>query len=273
MKPPSVIRPRLCNIAHRGARSLAPENTMMAIVKAWELSAHGCETDVRITRDERLVLHHDRTFRRTTDILTKFPERCDDPVESFSLDEIQRLDAGSWFLELDPFGEIAAGAITDTDLQAMHGLKVPTLEEALDFVKERSWFINLELKRTGSPHLVGRILSALDHCGIEPQHFALSSFEHDYLRTIQCRRRDIEINALIGESEQTPQDWGNFEFAVYNANVHLTDDDQIRTALAHNCRVNLYTVNDPQWMLHFLNIGVDKIVTDYPQRLSLLLSG
>ncbi len=245
---------------------------MMAITKAWELSAHGFETDVRITRDKRLVLHHDPTFRRTTDILIKFPERCDDPVESFYLDEIQRLDAGSWFMEADPFGEKAAGSITDSELQAMRGLKVPTLEEALEFVTERSWFINLELKRTGSPHLVEQVLSLLDHCRIEPQHFALSSFEHDYLRTIQRRRRDIEINALIGESELTPQDWGNFEFAVYNANVNLTDDDQIRKALDRSCRVNLYTVNDPQQMLHFLNIGVEKIVTDYPQRLSLLLS-
>lgn len=258
------------NIAHRGARSLAPENTMAAFVKAWEIGAHGIEVDVRITQDNRLILFHDETLIRTTDIRSKIPERSANIVESFTYNEIQKLDAGSWFIENDPFGEIAAGSITDSELKNFSGIKIPTLEEIIIYVKEQSWFINIELKRSDDEQLVERVFDLLDQCRISPRYFSISSFNHGYLRSIRHLRPDIEINALIGEFEYEPQDWGSFEFAVYNANKDLIDDDQIRTALANGCRVNLYTVNDPQQMLHYLDTGVDKIITDYPQILQKL---
>ena len=61
------------NIAHRGARSLAPENTLPAIRKAWEIGADVLEIDVAVTLDGRLILLHDNLLQRTTDVRRRFP--------------------------------------------------------------------------------------------------------------------------------------------------------------------------------------------------------
>ena len=72
-------------------------------------------------------------------------------------------------------------------------------------------------------------------------------------------------HALIGIPGSGVQDWGDFEFAIYNANSAYTDEQQIKEALTRGCRVNLFTVNDPQQMIRFRKAGVDKLITDYPQ--------
>ena len=75
-------------IAHRGASAYAPENTMAAFKKAAEIGAPEVETDVRFTKDGKLLLFHDQTLDRTTNG-SGLPS-------DFTLEELRRLDAGSW---------------------------------------------------------------------------------------------------------------------------------------------------------------------------------
>lgn len=63
-------------IAHRGARSLAPENTLAAARRAHDVGADMWETDVAVTADDHLVLMHDDAMTRTTDVAARFPDRC-----------------------------------------------------------------------------------------------------------------------------------------------------------------------------------------------------
>jgi glycerophosphoryl diester phosphodiesterase len=261
---------QLFNIAHRGARSLAPENTMMAIEKAWEIGAHGIEVDIRATADNEFVLLHDSTPARTTDVHHIFPDKQDNPVHTFSLTELKRLDAGSWFIDADPFEAIGAGQLSADDVDKIKGVQIPTLAEALDFVKTRSWFINIELKDLPLFSLVDLVLDLLEELKLSPSWFSLASFNHDYLHRIRELRPNYEINALIGGNGMRPQNWATYDFEIYNANADLTDEKQIERALAHGCQVNLYTVNEPEQMRRFLHAGVSKIITDYPQKLALL---
>ena len=97
------------NIAHAGARSLAPENTLAAARKALEVGADLWETDVAVTSDGELILFHDDSLARTTNAPVRFPDRSPWTFTTFTLAEIRSLDAGSWFVETDPFGQIAAG--------------------------------------------------------------------------------------------------------------------------------------------------------------------
>lgn len=76
-------------IAHRGDVTNAPENTISAFKKAQELGADGIELDVRLTKDEKLVVFHDRRLERTSNGAG--------PVNHSNQDEILRLDAGSWY--------------------------------------------------------------------------------------------------------------------------------------------------------------------------------
>jgi glycerophosphoryl diester phosphodiesterase len=262
----------LFNIAHRGARSLAPENTLVAIDKAWQVGAHGVEVDVSVTADAELILFHDDLLTRTTDVHAVFPERTKDPVTSFTLKELRSLDAGSWFLHSDPLGEIANGNVSSAERLAMNGLRIPVLAEVLDYVKNKGWYINLELKKLPPPQanfpVVARVLDLLEQVRFPSENLAISSFVFDYLRQIQKTRADIEVNALIGVPGSGVQDWGDFEFSIYNANSDYTDEQQISEALKRGCRVNLFTVNDPQQMMRYRKAGVDKLITDYPQILN-----
>ena len=87
---------RVLVIAHRGASGRAPENTLPAMRDAAATGADLVEFDVQRTEDGRLVVVHDSTFARTTNVAQVFPGRQDDPISSFTLREVRRLDAGSW---------------------------------------------------------------------------------------------------------------------------------------------------------------------------------
>ncbi len=258
-------------IAHRGACSLAPENTLPAIKKAWELGADMVEIDVTTTLDGQLIVIHDDMLVRTTDIHKRFPGRMHDSCSTFTLKEIRSLDAGSWFVETDPFGTIAAGDIPRQELLAFAGITVPTLEEVLDFVNIRSWRVNIEIKKMVPPMedypIAEAVLDLIERMRIPADRVVISSFDHEYLRKVSAHRQDIEINALLGDQETGRQDWGSYEFHFYNADACLIDEQQLANAYEHGCLVNLYTVNDREDMLRFTGLKVRGLFTDYPQRL------
>lgn len=122
---------RVC-IAHRGASGDYPEHTLLAYDKAIAAGAHYVEQDLAFTSDGALVCLHDDTLERTTNVAEVFPDRffkADNPsgrikktwrAVDFTLEEIKRLDAGSWF---DP---------------SFEGERVPTFQEAIDLVKGRA---------------------------------------------------------------------------------------------------------------------------------------
>jgi len=255
-------------IAHRGARSLAPENTLVAVKKAWEIGADIVEVDVTVTHDGHLILLHDDTLIRTTDIRSRFPNRMYTPCSTFTLKEIRTLDAGSWFIATDPFGSIAAGDISREELSSFAGIAIPTLEEVLQFVCERSWKINIEIKKM-SPSMknfpiTDAILDLINMMQVPAESVIISSFVHEYIRKVHVRRPDIEINALIrdlGTNSRT------YEFRIYNADARFITEKHIADANEHGCRINLYTVNNREDMLRFIGAGVRGLFTDFPQDL------
>lgn len=90
---------RVLNIAHRGARAFAPENTMAAFKKARDLNCSMIEVDVHRSKDGELVVHHDDQLMRCTDVKVKFPGRSSYYVSEFEFNELSTLDAGSWYVE------------------------------------------------------------------------------------------------------------------------------------------------------------------------------
>src|SRR5688572_17841479 len=84
-------------VAHRGASGVAPENTLAAVRLALKQGADIIENDIMRTSDGQLVIMHDVSLARTTDVEQVFPDRSPWNVGSFTLAEIKQLDAGSWF--------------------------------------------------------------------------------------------------------------------------------------------------------------------------------
>ncbi|MCK7536488.1 MAG: hypothetical protein MZV63_38680 [Marinilabiliales bacterium] len=89
-------------IAHRGTIYWAPELTEAAFRWARNTGADYLELDVHRSKDSVLIIMHDKTFKRTTDVAEKFPGREGDPISSFTLEEIMQLDAGSAFNKKNP---------------------------------------------------------------------------------------------------------------------------------------------------------------------------
>lgn len=264
----------IINIAHRGARSIAPENTILAAQRAFEIEADLWETDVAVTADHHLVLMHDFQLLRTTDVARVFPDRMGLPLHKFTLAEIRRLNAGIWFIDQDPFGEIAANRLTFAEIDACRKEKIPTLTEALMFTKTRHWKINLELKNLPpemkSFPMAKRVLEIIDRVGPAVGQVIISSFNHDWLREIGRRRPGMPLQALLGESDEEPLNWGDWNFDTYNVNHRQLDEIQIKMALSKGKKLNVFTVNEISDMKFYIEKGVTGIFTDFPQRLKSL---
>jgi len=263
------------NIAHRGARSLAPENTLAAARKGLDLGADLWETDVTVTCDETLILMHDDTLVRTTDVVHKFPQRDPWNVATFSLADIQTLNAGAWFTATDPFGQVAAGAIDADDSAFIDNAKVPTLEEALVFTKENHWKVNLELKPIPPPMdqypVVEQVLHLIETVEIDPQQVIISSFHHPWLHEVKVRTPKVAVQALVGWGNRKALEGRDLAFDVYNVSRQLADEYRIEWLLRQGKQVNVYTVNEKAEMRQLIAAGVHGLFTDFPQWLAQVL--
>ncbi len=257
-------------IAHRGARSLAPENTLAAARKAHAVGADLWETDVAVTADGELFLMHDDAMTRTTDVADRFPDRVPAPFSTYTLAEIRTLDAGSSFLRDDPFDQIAAGAVSADELASYAGEKIPTLREAFELTIELDWFLNLELKTQPAPNdtfdVVGAVLELADDVGIGPDHLLFSSARHEWLKDLKKRRPEFEVQAILGLFPDDPMDFTDPFFDTFNPRITRLSIDEIADRLALGTRLNPYTVNDPETMARLIEIGITGLITDFPQR-------
>ncbi len=257
-------------IAHRGARSLAPENTLAAARKAHGLGADLWETDVAVTADDQLVLMHDDAMTRTTNVSDIFPERVPAPFSTYSLAEIRSLDAGSWFGRDDPFGQVAAGAVDRRELAGFAGEKVPTLQEAFELTLGLDWFLNLELKAQPTPKddfdLVGAVLDLADEVNIGPDHLLFSSARFSWLKTLKQRRPDFEVQAILGLFDEDPMDFSDPFFDTFNPRLSRVSVDQLKRQVELGLRLNPFSVNDDEMIASLIEIGVAGLITDFPQR-------
>lgn len=249
-------------IAHRGARSLAPENTLVAAGKAHALGADLWELDVAFTKDGELVVFHDDKLERTTGAPGLFWET--------TLEEMRRLEPGRHFLATDPFGQLAAGAIDDEDRAAIETARVPTLREALAMTAELGWRVNVELKRLPAARpdfpILDRVLEVVAESGAGPEHVLFSSGEHAWLDALQKRRPEFEVQALIGLLAPEPIDYSDYRFKTYNVRRTRVLPDAVAELTARGHAVNVYVVDDEDEMKRFADAGATGLITDFPQR-------
>ncbi|MFZ2445439.1 MAG: glycerophosphodiester phosphodiesterase family protein [Syntrophobacteraceae bacterium] len=267
----SAVKAGFLNIGHRGARSLAPENTLAAAGKAFEIGAHMWELDVRLSRDGHPVVVHDETLERTSDVRTRFPERKPWRVCEFSLDELKSLDFGSWFNTADPFKQIAAGHVAASETARYGAERIPTLEEALLFTVRNDWLVNVEIKDlSGLPghDAVARKTADLIVSTGALEKVIVSSFNHDYLVRVKKLERRIPTGPLVKSPPVDPvalmRELGAF---TYHPAVRALRPRHLQNLGARGFGVLVWVVNSPVAARTLLRHGAAGVFSDFPQRL------
>ncbi|MEQ8713672.1 MAG: glycerophosphodiester phosphodiesterase family protein [Cyclobacteriaceae bacterium] len=248
-------------IAHRGASGYAPENTIAAIEKALELGADIIEIDVHLSGDGELIVIHDELLERTTD--------GEGPVHVKALADLKKLDAGSWF------GNIFKGET------------VPTLDEVLGAIDGKAICL-IEIKWAEAflyEGIVPKIHQSISRNRAE-DWVMIQSFEAAYLDESHTLNPAIPVQKLIVFEESAPLisfhldnefHLGKVEVKPFyeGVNPFYLSMTQRRVAGLHTQgkTVYTYTVNDTEDMKKLLVMGVDGIITNFPDRLIKLKSG
>ncbi|MEI8132869.1 MAG: glycerophosphodiester phosphodiesterase family protein, partial [Leptolinea sp.] len=253
-------RPKILNIAHRGARSLAPENTLAAARKALQIGADLWECDVALTADGEPVILHDDNLRRTSNASSVYPNRKPWKVQAFTVDELKKLDFGSWFLSTDPFKQIRTGQIQPVELQKFVGESIPTLREALVFTKDNNWQINLEIKdlrgTPGDKIVIQKIVNIISEMVME-EHVMLSSFNHVYITHAKKLLPTLRTGALVEWLDLNPLARLRQTGAQsYNPGVRLANGRTVRAIREQGYDVFVWTVNKETSMRKLIKVGV-----------------
>jgi glycerophosphoryl diester phosphodiesterase len=222
--------------AHRGAMNTHPENTISAFREAILLGAHMIEFDVRMTKDNKLVIIHDRTVDRTTN--------GSGLVRELTLEEIKNLDAGSW------------------KSKEFIGEKVPTLEETLEVMPENIW-LNIHLK--GGEELGEATAKLLESEGLIHQGVIACGFD----AAIGVRKVNPNIMICNMERQGNRTEYveetidGKFPFIQLlkkRNDSNLLDD--IKNLKNNHVKVNYYFGDTEEEVNELFEMGVDFILTN-----------
>jgi glycerophosphoryl diester phosphodiesterase len=248
-------------IAHRGGRSLGPENTLYTFRRAVDLGVDVLETDVRLTRDDRLAVIHDKTVDRTTN--------GSGTVASYTLADLQKLDAAyRWSADqANPFSLRGKG------------IKIPSLAEVFKAFPQMR--INIEIKDPEPAAISSLCRTIKDHD--MSQKVMIASFNAGALKKFRALCPAVATSAGASEtfwfyalqkmhleSAYTPQARA-LQVPENYGDLQVVNERFIAAARRRNLRVQVWTVNDIDSMKRLLQLGVDGIMTDYPQRLIDLL--
>ena len=223
----SLAAPPIC-MAHRGARGHAPENTLLAMREGIRLGASWLECDIWRVQHE-LIVHHDPTLERTTS--------GHGPLHAHTLEQLRELDAG-------------------------RGERIPLLREVLQLAQAHDVGVNIELKGAGTGERIAAYLEEVPGARV-----MLSSFQLPELQASLCDVPHLP-HAIISAA---PADWlwelvRELELWGVHPRSDAVDAAFMRRAREHGVQVNAWTVNELAEMRRLMALGVDGIITDWPDR-------
>ncbi|WP_030264402.1 glycerophosphodiester phosphodiesterase family protein [Streptomyces violens] len=248
---------RPVTVAHRGASAYAPENTIAAVDAADRMGVTWVENDVQRTKDGKLIVMHDTTLNRTTNVEEVYPGRAPWKISDFTLGEIEKLDAGSWFNA------------------KFKGERVPTLERYMDAVTRNDQKLLMELKAPELyPGIEAEILRKLREEGwLDRQHvkhrLILQSFNAASVKKVHELRPDIKTGFLGTPAIADLPEYAKFTDQInpsyktlnmaYVSAVHA-----FQGAHGRPLEVYTWTVNDAATAKKVASWGVDGIITNTP---------
>ncbi len=281
---------------HRGARGLRPENTLAAFSLALSIGVTTLETDLAVTKDNILVISHDPYLNPdlARDEQGRWLTAKGPPIHALTLAELQRYDIG----RLNPDSRYAKQF---PEQRAEDGQRFPTLAQVFALVKARSRPSRLNVETKITPDNAGEMVDAatfarltveaIRSAGLEGE-VTIQSFDWRTLieakklapvietvcltiespndDTVQRRsgrpspwHAGLDLNAYDGSLPRLVKAAGCSTWSPYFRNVTLAD---VSESHALGVRVLPWTINDPADMARLIDINVDGLITDYPDR-------
>ena len=237
---PSVADPGRVT-AHRGASRAAPENTLAAFREAAAQGASWIEFDVSLLGDGTPVVFHDPTLDRCTD--------ATGPIAAIGRVDLARIHAGAH----------RGPRFADEPL--------PTLEAVLDLIEELGLFANLEMKPHANPRgaTTAAVAEALRARPWARDRIVTSSFDLAELAAFRAALPEAPVAVLY---RRAPRNW-RFRLAALRAEAMHIRHDGLRPQLLAEVReagfrVRVFTVNQPELMVPYRELGLTGVITDHP---------
>jgi len=261
---------------HRGARGLLPENTWPAFALALRLGVTTLELDTNLTADDQLIVCHDTELNTA---LCRNPDGSAvtrQPIRALELAMLTELDCGSVPNPRFPAQEVSPGA----SMPSLRGL----LEKVAAYEAEHARTpvaFNIEFKvpenfpdrdlATAADEMIG----AVSEAGIGPRT-TIQSFDPRFLELVRARAPHLKRAMLLG-TDHTPTSMlalaRRVGAAVISPHHDHVDTDLVRLCDEAGFALIPWTVNDRDRMRALIELGVDGIITDYPDRLLALTVG
>lgn len=282
---------------HRGARGLKPENTLAAFATALSIGVSTLEMDVGVTRDGVVVVMHDRALNP---VIARDPQGgwLSEPgpaINTLSYAQLARYDVG----KIKPGSDYASNF---PEQRAVDGARIPTLEEVVALIRKAGSRVRLNVEAKLSPEephatlppeaFADAIVSTLRRTGFE-RRATVQSFEWRVLQRVQAIAPEIPTSYLSsGQSWLNNLDPGEPGSSAWRAGYDVDDyagsvprlieaaggsawspyyreleASALEEAHELGLKVFVWTVNSEPAMREMIAIGVDGIITDYPDRL------
>ncbi|TFG17959.1 MAG: hypothetical protein EU531_01600 [Promethearchaeota archaeon] len=267
-------KPKL--IAHRGASYIAPENTIKAGEVALGYSeVIGWEVDIQISFDGVPFLMHDHTLKRTTNVSDHFPNRKDEDPSLFTISELKELDAGSWFVEKDPYGSISKGIISSEKAATYRGLRIPTFEEVLNFTRDNNLSIDFDPYQPPESHpyhdeFYEILLNLTLDSGINLSKVMIPTTNLAFLQLINSTTPEVLLgwggNPSINEFQSSP-----FNYTYINSGDGY-NHQEYRNLINAGLDIMVWTIESIERFSQLWCLGIKWVKTNSPYKFNALES-
>lgn len=231
---------------HRGCAGLQPENTLPAFETALDLGVNTLELDVRVTRDRRLVVHHDARLRKG---------KCEWPDGT--------RPTGTPIRELD----------LDTVTSVVCGAAIPSFDEVLELAVAAPYAValNVEIKDTedtpdiSTREIVALVVAAIERHGLGDRTM-VQSFSPEVLSEVRDEAPDITRSVLVRSPGSYERALATCDCQVLSPKAGALGRADVEAYRARGIRVIPWTVNRPERIRALIDWGVDGMISDYPDR-------
>ncbi|WP_225742976.1 glycerophosphodiester phosphodiesterase family protein [Marinilactibacillus sp. Marseille-P9653] len=242
-------------IAHRGASAYAPEHTLPAFQMAFEMDADYLEIDLQQTKDGELVVMHDETLERTTN--------GQGYASDYTYEEIENLDAGTWFNETYP--DKADKQFENTPIVRLETLFQEYGQDANYYIETKSPDLYSDMEET--------LLALLEKYNLlthseKTKNILIQSFSADSLKKIHQLKPEVPLIQLYNfkntPAQLTPEEWLDVSSYATGIGVNYTalNKDFSEEITSKNLLLHVYTINSYKDGLYAYEMGADGIFTD-----------